>query len=285
MRVNNKIIAFFWNKLDVPIRFFYCRLPFLNKLLFWKLYSSDIKKLDSQFEKLKKILAQNNFSLKDKICLEIGPGNSYLNAYNLLMNGAQKVFLIDKFPRNFSNKKQIIFFQKEISFIKKKYKKEKLFFINDNKINKKYIEFIIGDVTQYKFKNKFDLIISISVLEHIKDIKEFIFSLSKIIKPKGLMYHYIDLRDHYNFNNPFLFYRYPQKIWEKYLTREGISYTNRLRYCDYLAIFKKYNFKIIRETKKSINIPQYIKISKDFSNYSKNNLKITEVAFLLKSNN
>ena len=52
------------------------------------------------------------------------------------------------------------------------------------------------------------------------------------------MYHKIDLRDHYNFNKPFKFYKYSNWTWNNLLTKEGVSYTNRLKINEYNNIFK-----------------------------------------------
>lgn len=266
MYVKNPVLNFLFNRFDFAIRVLYSQLR-LNRFMFWNLYSSDFKKLDYQFEKLKKILNQNKIDLKNKVCLELGPGNSYLNAYNLLINGAKKVILVDKFPRYIKTSKQEQFFNKELDYIRQKYAKKDLFFIKNGKIDIKYIEFIEGDFAKTNLKEKIDFTLTISVFEHIKNIEKVIAKLSKIIKKGGLMYHSIDLRDHYNFNNPFLFYKYSKNTWEKYLTQEGVSYTNRVRYGEFIRLFKKYGFKVINQ-----KIERYpmklkeIKINKEFQN-------------------
>jgi len=264
MKVNNKFISNVYDKLDLPIRFLYCRVPFLSKILFWKLYSSDFEKLDSKFEEMKNVVTKNNFNFKNKVCLELGPGNSYINAYNLLMNGAKQVILIDKYSRYLKTKKQKEFFNHELDFIKQKYGQNNLFFIKKGKINHKSIKFIEGDLTEAQIENKVDFILSISVFEHIKNVETVIKKLAGLIKKKGLMYHAIDMRDHYNFNSPFLFYKYSDQTWEKYLTKEGVSFTNRVRYDEYISLFKKYGLEVIFEKVEKFPLPK--KIADNFFN-------------------
>ncbi|MDD5638923.1 MAG: methyltransferase domain-containing protein [Candidatus Pacebacteria bacterium] len=283
MKVDNFLLSSLYNKLDFPIRFIYSHSPFLNKLLFWKLYSSDFEKLDSQFENMKLIVKNNGFDFNNKICLELGPGNSYINAYNLLMNGAKKVFLIDKFSRRIKTKKQKDFFKKEVEFIKKKYKEEKLFFIKENSINSQYIEFIEGDIRNLNLNSKVDFVLTKSVLEHIKNIKQTITKLSEITKNNGFNYHYIDLRDHYNFSSPFLFYKYSPETWNKALTREGRTYTNRLRYDQYLDIFKENNFNVVYQQLERFTVLNNQKIFKEFNKH-KEFLDIGIAKVLLKKN-
>ena len=249
MKVKNNIIGFLYNNFDFLIRFIYCKIPLISKILFWKLYSSDFKCLDNNFEEMKKIINDSNLNLKGRVCLELGPGNSYINAYNLLMNGAKKIILVDKFPRNNKTKKQKKIYCRELDFIRKKYGKKDLFFLKNGKLDSKYIKFIEGDFVKIDFKERIDFVLTISVLEHIKNIEEVIKRLGELVHKNGLMYHSIDLRDHYNFNKPFLFYKYSNKTWEKYLTKEGISCTNRIRYNQFIDLFKKNHFEILKEEK------------------------------------
>jgi len=283
VKINNAIISFFWNNFDFLIRFGYCKLgpvsKLMNKLLFWKLYSSDFEKLDSIFEDSRLLLKKNNISPKNKTILEIGPGNSYLMAYNFLMQGAKKVILVDRFPRTGRTKRQRETFRKEIDYIAQKYGRTP-FFIIEGKIDKKYVEFINQDLSEINIKNV-DLIFTNSVLEHLKLIEENIHSMSKSLNDNGYMLHHLDLRDHYNFNNPFLFYKYEDSVWNKCLTKEGISYTNRLRYDDFRELFRKYGFEIVQEKVKRQRLTQKT-LSSKFHKKSKEALEITNLSILLR---
>ena len=252
----------------------------MNKLLFWKIYSSDFEKLDKIFEDSFTVLKRNNISIKNKTILEIGPGNSYTVAYNFLMHGAKKVILVDKFPRTIKTKRQKEYFEREIEYISKKYG-QKPFFVNNGDIDGEYIEFINKDLTltDTNIKNV-DLIFTNSVLEHIKPIKENIGFMSQILNESGYMLHNIDLRDHYNFNKPFLFYKYSDRVWNNLLTKEGISYTNRLRYDDFVQLFKDMGLKIIYEKKQEEKLAD-TKLYSEFKDKNNGNLQITFLSVLL----
>jgi SAM-dependent methyltransferase len=258
MKVDNKFAGYFYNKFDLPIRLLYSKLH-LNKLFFWKFYTSNFEKLDLKFEEINDLLNYNKYTLKNKVFLELGPGNSYINTYNFLMNGAKKVILVDKYSRHIKTKKQKKFFDEEQNFIKNKYKNKKIDF--------KKISFIPKDLTKIKLKDKVDFVYSISIFEHIKDVEGNIKKLGEIVKKGGIMYHSIDMRDHYNFNNPFLFLKYSKKIWNKYLTKEGVSYTNRIRYSEFKKLFEKYGLEIINEEVERYNLPK--NISKEFDKNDK----------------
>ena len=275
-----KRCCWFFENFDFLIRFFYCRLgpisSLFHNLMFGKLYKSDFKELDRKFENVLELIKKQNISIKNKTILELGPGNSKINAYNFLLYGAKKVYLVDKFPRSGRPEKQKLFSLEEISFIKKKFPSKKLFFLNKNKeINTDFIKFISKDLT--KIDNlKVDFIFSISVLEHIKNIEDNIKKMAKILNRGGTMFHHIDLRDHYDFANPFLFYKYSDFIWNNFLTKEGTSYTNRWREEDFSRVFRRNNLKAIWTKRTKYKIGK-IAINKKFKDYKKLEIGILDI--------
>lgn len=246
MRISNTCFGYVFNSLDFIIRFNYTHLGFisrgLNRLLFWNLYASNIKQLDNNFEKTLNLLGKNGINLKGITVLELGPGNSRINALNFLNNGAKNVVLVDKFPRTAETYRQIKYREKEVAFIEQKNKSNIGFKLQDNtddRIKVFNCELMQADV------NNIDLIFSKSVFEHIRDVEGNVKKCHEILKSDGYMFHTIDLRDHYNFNRPFLFYKYSNRIWETYLTKEGLSYTNRYRFDDFIRVFTSCGFQVV----------------------------------------
>jgi len=238
-----------------------------------------MERVDLAFEEMKATVIKADIKFDDKICLEIGPGNSYISAYNFLLNGARKVILVDKYPRIKSNKRQQKQLIKESSFIKSKYGQESLFFIKNGRIDERYIEFVPKDLTEAVIANEIDFVYSNSVLEHIKDVEKNIKIMSQIIKQGGLLYHAIDLRDHFNFHNPFLFLKYSHKTWEKYLTKEGVSYTNRLRYSEYKRLFNIYGLETVDERIKRYSMDNIL--INDKFNFNDENINVGILKILL----
>lgn len=274
MRVKNRILSHFINESDFVIRFFYCRFGFMKKAMFWHLYSSDFRQLDHTFETMKTVFEKNRVRIKDKIILELGPGNSKIIAYNFINNGAKEVILLDKYPRFQMSERQRLFQKDELEFILRK------FDVSDNLIHQDNIRFISGDLCESNLTNV-DIIVSNNVLEHIKNIDEVIGCMSKMVVKGGYMYHNIDFRDHFNFDSPFLFYKYEEDIWNNYLTKEGISYTNRLRYDDYMNLFEKYSFEVISEDIVRQDLDS-ARLSSRFVNKRKSDLEICKLKLLLR---
>ncbi len=282
MQVNNRIIAVVWNNLDGFIRFFYCRIGIINKLFFWSIYSSDPQSLDIVFNDMLNLFKKYNIPIENSTIVEIGPGNSNLLAYNFLMLGARKVILIDKYPRVINSGKQREYVKNEINYIKDKYKKSPPFIVNDL-ADDNVLEYIPLELTDVTIENV-DIIYSNNVLEHIKNVDLNIKSMAHILKSGGYLYHNIDLRDHYNFNEPFLFYKYEDPVWQNYLTREGVSYTNRLRYDDFIRLFRENGFEIIHyQTKKQEAGMK--NLSSKYKNKNIDSLQTTHLSILLRKIN
>lgn len=237
--------------IDGLIRFFYTQVPparFITKIALKKKYSTgDISQ--KYFNNFKNLLNQHSLSIANKTILEIGPGDSYQLALDAIANGAKHYFLIDKFPRmNANHHPQITWITGEAADLSN---------IADNSI---------------------DIIWSISVLEHVKNMAGAIKEMHRVLKPGGLNCHWIDLRDHYDFNKPLEFLKYGNNNWNKYLTKEGISYTNRLRACDYQRLFS--NLFLIKELSVQYAQRPPSKIHRDFNHYSKNDLLSTGIKIL-----
>lgn len=212
-----------------------------------------------------------NFTITNKTILEIGPGSSLILAILFILNGAKKVILIDRYKQIYNNE-----FNRKLNklFIKFYIRKSHKGSIRDYQEIMERIEYFgysgIENLMSIK-KNSVDLVFSLSVLEHVDNLKKAISVVSFILKPKGYFYNSIDLRDHFHIRDKCYldFLKYPNTFWNL------IGHTNRERYYTYIKLFQKYNFNIIKiilrkfrslekinEIKKNFN-KKYSKLSAD----------------------
>jgi SAM-dependent methyltransferase len=293
MQINNAVVSAIFNTFDFPIRFMYSQLRCIRNLMYKKLYSSDFNALNDCFEFYLSIFNKFSIDLKDRTVLELGPGNSLIIAYNLLLHGAKNVILVDKYPLNAfkaikehsneisTEQLQPKYFNKELSYMKKIHGEDVMneLLVNIKKSN--LIQFIPEDLSEVKTINEsVDIILSNSVFEHIYSPQKTIESSAKILKKEAYALHRIDLRDHYNFKRPFLFYKYSDEVWERSLTKLGVSYTNRLRYGEFKELFKEAGFEIIYENTQIENNTEK-KMNKKF--IGRNDLSISHVDFLIQN--
>lgn len=142
----------------------------------------------------------------------------------------------------------------------------------------------IADARKTKYEdNSFDLITSNNTFEHIYPeilipiIKEF----QRILKPKGMMSHFIDMTDHFahfdNKINVYNFLKFSDKFW--HAIDNEILPQSRLRYKDYLEIYTQQHIPII-DTKiweYNSSLLDTISINQKFSTYTKEELAIVHV--------
>jgi SAM-dependent methyltransferase len=105
-----------------------------------------------------------------------------------------------------------------------------------------------------------DYLYSMSALEHVHKakIKGLLEEIYRVLKPGGVTYHEIDLRDHNYVSGPLGHLQYGDAEWEKmtmsYGDRLGVFdifqgkdvrvYTNRIRYQEFLDLFSGVGFNI-----------------------------------------
>jgi SAM-dependent methyltransferase len=111
--------------------------------------------------------------------------------------------------------------------------------------------------------NSVDLSFSIAVLEHIpyKTLTEMLREAYRILRPGGIAYHEIDLRDHFaEFDSSIStvnFLKFGDKAW-RWLGQNGIHYHNRLRASDFRALFRDFEL-IAFETRTDERAPEALK--------------------------
>ncbi|MFX0074541.1 MAG: hypothetical protein ACFE96_03810 [Candidatus Hermodarchaeota archaeon] len=106
-----------------------------------------------------------------------------------------------------------------------------------------------------------NLIFSNTVLEHVYNLKLNIEKINLLLKRGGFTYHRVDLRDHLHLRDKYYldFLKYPEKYWR------FIGDTNRIRYLQYLKIFKKFNFDLLEINNRKLKSKGIRIIKKDFN--------------------
>jgi len=239
--------------------------------------------------------------LKNKTILEIGTGWFALGAFCLYLYDSKKIITVD--INRHLNKNNFI---NMISILKKKINelskitglpKKKI----ENKLNKVNLKNDLSTLLRhcnifyecpYKIRDienkNFDIIFSMHVLEHLK-LKD-IYNLAKVKKDKLIQAHSWDMGDHFSYKdksiNVFNFLKFSDFIWEK-IIMNSISYQNRLREKDIIAIFQKEGYHVVYRDS-NINLAlenklKKIRINKKFYIYgTKDLIKISSITIFNK---
>lgn len=162
--------------------------------------------------------------IRGKKILEIGPGDSLGVAAMFAAHGAERIVCLDRFfsKRDAAQQKRIY------AALRERFSGENRRLFDDAvrigervSFNDKRISYIHGTGIEEADRlfpgNYFDMIISVSVLEHLRDPAKAIEVMSGLLADGGLMIHGVDFRDHGMFSgfgmNPLTFLTINKKIY------------------------------------------------------------------------
>ena len=166
-------------------------------------------------------LGKSNIEFKDfHNALEIGPGDNAGLSYALLLEGVDKVSLIDKFQVNGRILENEDLFNKISVKKNSRYDKKDLERIRvfDSKNKNFSLDRLLLD------GSKFDFIYSISALEHIWPLEEFLSDISLLLSKNGVMLHVVNFTDHdmfYPEHGKFFFRTIPSFLYDNTMRLMG----------------------------------------------------------------
>ncbi len=183
--------------------------------------------------------------LKDRVILELGPGDSIATAIVAASHGA-KTILLDSGKYASQDVNLYKFFAENLRDIGLK---------PPDLSEAENIEDILDLCGSYYYtrglsslkaieKNSIDLIFSQAVLEHIREheFQETMVECKRVLKNYGIASHRIDLKDHLGggLNN----LRFSNRVWESSSFVRSGFYTNRIRYSRMVSLMEEAGFTI-----------------------------------------
>ncbi len=140
----------------------------------------------------------------------------------------------------------------------------------------KYVLSPTGSLEQFP-DGYFDLIFSCSVLEHVEKqiISEFMKGCHRVLNPRGLAIHLVDLGDHltlYDRTMPYNknYLRYSNTVW-RLCFQNDVQYFNRIQRPEWLKYFADSGFKLVEERSESIEL-NGLKVSPSFAEFNHDDL-------------
>ncbi len=182
----------------------------------------------SAVERYRVALEARGASLDGKRVLVFGYGGNFAIGAELLKAGAGRVVLLDRFaPPDDRRNRELVRAYPEY------------FFLENGRVKpvEAFLTLIHDDVKNLRMEEKFDLVLSSSVYEHLDDVDGLTAALAALTATQGFHIHYVDLRDHY-FELPFEMLKFSEQTWKKWLN--PTSNLNRFRLRDYQRVFDKY---------------------------------------------
>jgi SAM-dependent methyltransferase len=106
-----------------------------------------------------------------------------------------------------------------------------------------------------------DLVLSNAVLEHVRQPRELVFEMHRVLKPGGVAVHVIDLRDHLHIRDAnevegdwLEALRHSDRAFRAMFFNRS-TYINRLRARDWRMVFEMAGFEIARWTARTLELP------------------------------
>jgi SAM-dependent methyltransferase len=223
----------------------------------------------------------SGFDKSNYVVLELGPGDSIGTAVFAHIFGARTITLVDSCSAAEESPENCEKFTKYL-----KYKFGHAFGLEGlrttrevlRSCNATYLTNGLQSLRKIE-NNSVDFIFSHAVLEHIKrnEFQEHVSQLTRILRPRGIMSHRIDFKDHMGggLNN----LRFSEELWESRLFAESGFYTNRLRCSEVLHYFESETLvsKVVQEDRwDTIPIPRS-SLAKVFETVSEEDLLISGI--------
>jgi SAM-dependent methyltransferase len=91
-----------------------------------------------------------------------------------------------------------------------------------------------------------DIIFSQACFEHFADPQGALDQISRLLRPRGVTSHQIDLRDHRDYDRPFEFLQYSDIVWRLASSQSPLFVRNRWRVPDYRRGFQRAGLETLR---------------------------------------
>jgi SAM-dependent methyltransferase len=191
--------------------------------------------------------------LKDKVLLEIGPGQDFGLQLLLLGFGAKKVLLVDKYLGQWRDNYHSLVYKRllskaEIEFPEVDFSQLKeVIHRGSHQIEGLELHHVGLENVNLIDSNSVDISFSNACFEHLLYSAKAIKQLARISKVGGLGFHQIDFRDHRNYDRPLEFLTFSKFGFEIILRLSNCCFGNRLRRKDFTALFTKNGFNVTFE--------------------------------------
>jgi SAM-dependent methyltransferase len=193
---------------------------------------------NESFQQWQAQLSCSGISLQDRHVVEIGSGRYARLALRMLKAGARRVTLIDFYALPLEHTDQEATLRADCSSLGLDW---------DDVLAR--VQTISGDITSLgpeALGEPTDLVVSTAVLEHVRDPQAILACCHSWLRPGGVTFHMVDLRDHnFHFRYPFEMLTYSDATWDRWLNLRGGFHVNRWRAHDHLRALANAGFEMI----------------------------------------
>ena len=188
--------------------------------------------------------------VKGKSICEIGAGDYLTSGLSMLAAGATRYAVIDRFPGDYRSDIAREWYRGiEANWSKTYPETEWASDIKAADFPEKYadrLEIITQPIETAATENKFDIVCSFQVGEHISDIDAFVQMNQRLLeKSGGVALHRVDFGPHdiwFQYRDPMTFLRFSDSAWNLTGTNRGVP--NRFRHHQFMESFDRAGFAV-----------------------------------------
>ncbi len=184
-----------------------------------------------------------NEYLRGKKILEFGPGNILGVALLMHAYGAERIHCLDRFPLQKMTESNLKVYHLIIASLNTRQRHRANSSFNkygepNSGFNPEKIAYFVTPNGLIEKKEKYDLIISRAVLEHVNDLEKTFFNIAEALKKEGISVHQVDLKSHgLDRYKDFDFLTWPSPIYNLMFSHKG--FPNRWRIDKYKELVSK----------------------------------------------
>jgi len=190
-----------------------------------------------------RLLQEFGVDINERSICEIGPGDYLTSGLSLLAAGASHYAVIDRFPGDYSGELAKRWYRGIYDGWSKAFPRSdwpdwlNVAGFPENLTDR--VEIIRKPIEAIETENRFDIVCSFQVGEHVSDIDAFAAANVKLLKkPGGLALHRVDFGPHGpwgTYADPMTFLRFSDRTWT--LTGSNRGVPNRRRHHEFLDAF------------------------------------------------
>ena len=190
------------------------------------------------------LLLEYAVDLRGKSVCEIGPGDYLTSGLAILASGSSKYCAIDRFPGNYFSETAKGWYRE----IEKNWSRfypnmpwDKSLVADQFPENNAHRLELLGEALETaNATQKYDLVCSFQVGEHVSDIDAFAEIHNRVLNNGGIGLHRIDFGPHdcwFSYRDPGVFLRFSDRVWR--LTGSNRGAPNRKRHHEFLEAFER----------------------------------------------
>ncbi len=192
------------------------------------------------FQSLRSVLRHHG-SIEGRSVVEFGPGDTLASGISLLAGGAASYAALDRFVPDYSAAAAKEWYLGLKRAWPRLHQRPWPSWLDPASFPEAYpdrVKYIEGSVEQASSDQRFDLVCSFQVGEHVSDIERFAPLTANLLAPDGVAIHRVDFGPHdcwLNYEDPLTFLRFSGPLWTAMGSNRGVS--NRRRHHEFLRAF------------------------------------------------